>query len=70
MIGVGALLFGFMTIQFAPKFARRVIPELLSAFEPPGAVHPEAREPVTTMIDERQLGRSEVIRAIARDLAN
>jgi hypothetical protein len=27
--------------------------------------HPEALEPVRTLIDERQLGRSEVVREIA-----
>lgn len=33
-------------------------------------VHPEAAEPVTTRINERQLGRSEVIREISRGKMN
>lgn len=32
--------------------------------------HPEGAEPITTAIDERQLGRSEVVRAVARGSRN
>lgn len=71
--GIGAALLGYMTYRYMPKLSEKVIPILVSAFTPPPGYqvlpfqpyHPEAVEPLETRIDERQLGRSEVIREIA-----
>lgn len=66
--GVGAILFGYAVSKYAPNLAGRVIPLLVSAFTPEGTqalpYHPEAAEP-RTPIDERQFGRSEVVRAVS-----
>lgn len=75
LLGIGAAVFGLGVMKYAPKMAGTVIPVLISAFTPRLAAripvfHPEAAEPVRTVIDERQLGRSEVIRAIARPWGN
>jgi len=76
LLGLGAVVFGYGVIKYAPDMAGRVLPLLVSAFTPkPKAVpftplHPEAAEPVRTVIDERQLGRSEMFRAVARPSGN
>lgn len=66
LMGFTAVVAGLFTMRFAPRHAHEVIPALVAAFEPPAPAHPEALEPIRTMIDERQMGRSEVIRAVAR----
>lgn len=69
--GLGALFLGCAAFKYMPKTAEKLIPILALAFQPPRAApHPEALEPTTTVIDERQLGRSEVIRAIANPKRN
>lgn len=70
LMGVTAVVAGLFTMRFAPRHAREVIPALIAVFEPPAVQHPEALEPVETKIDERQMGRSEVIRDIARGRNN
>jgi hypothetical protein len=71
MWGLGAVLLGFATVRFFPRVADTVIPCLASMFLPPvRPAHPEAAEPVTTLIDERQLGRSEVLRELANPRGN
>ena len=78
LCGLGALVLGAVAIRYSPKIAQKVIPFLVSAFTPPEGYqvvpfvpyHPEAMEPIETRIDERQLGRSEVIREIARPRGN
>jgi len=76
--GLGSLILGAAVIRFAPKTADRMIPVIISAWTPPPgfqaipfqSAHPEALEPIETKIDERQLGRSEVIREIANPKGN
>lgn len=76
LYGFGALMLGLATIRFAPKMAKTLIPILAAAFTPaPGqfpkmSYHPEGMEPIKTIIDERQLWRSEVIREIAKPKRN
>ena len=84
LLGIGALLAGYGMLKYAPQTAGTLLPALFAAFTPRpdqfrpalppplghARAHPEALEPVRTMIDERQLGRSEVFRAIARPLGN
>lgn len=70
LMGMTAVVAGLFTMRFAPRHAKEVIPALIAAFEPPAAPHPEALERIETTIDERQLGRSEVMRAIAKELRN
>lgn len=76
--GIGALFLGAATIRYAPKLAQKMIPMLVSAFTPPEGwksvpfvpYHPEGAEPIETRIDERQLGRSEVISELAHPKRN
>jgi hypothetical protein len=76
--GLGSIFLGCTAMQFAPKFAKQIMPVLLSAWTPPPgfqalsfqSAHPEALEPIQTKIDERQLGRSEVIREISKPKRN
>lgn len=76
--GIGAAILGYITYRYMPKLSEKVIPILVSAFTPPPGYralpfqtyHPEAVEPLETRIDERQLGRSEVIREIANPKRN
>lgn len=76
--GLGSLFLGAAAISLAPKAADKLIPVLMSAWTPPPGfqaipfrpAHPEALEPIETRIDERQLGRSEVIREIANPKKN
>lgn len=72
MLGLGVVVFGMATMRYAPKLAKQVVPMIPDFLQtlcrmtpalPP--LHPEVAEPVRTLIDERQLGRSEVIREIA-----
>lgn len=74
VLGFSAVLVGLASIRYFPKTAGTLIPILASMFLPPqGAqpvLHPEAAEPVRTLVDERQLGRSEVIHAIAKPGTN
>lgn len=78
LYGLGALLLGATAIRFMPKVADKIVPMLVSAFTPPPGFqalpfqphHPEAAEPIVTLIDERQLGRSEVVREIANPKGN
>lgn len=74
-VGLGVVIFGMATMRYAPRVAHKVVPMipdfLEMLFRPLLApIHPEAAEPVETMIDERQMGRSEVIRQIAKGEAN
>ncbi len=76
--GIGAFFLGAASIRFAPKLAEKMIPVLVSAFTPPEGwkpvpfmpYHPEGAEPIKTLIDERQLGRSEVISELAHPKRN
>jgi hypothetical protein len=78
MFGLGALFLGAATLRYAPKLAAKMIPMLVSAFTPPEGwqpvplvpYHPEGAEPIETLIDERQLGRSEVISELAHPKRN
>lgn len=76
--GLGSLFLGAVAMSFAPKSANKLLPMLLSAWTPPPgfkplpfqSAHPEALEAIETQIDERQLGRSEVIRELAKPKGN
>lgn len=70
MMGVAGFLGAMFTMRFAPRHASKVIPAILSVFEPQQPVHPEGREAIETRIDEHQIGRSEVIRALTKELRN
>lgn len=74
LYGMGAAVLGFALMKCRPKLANELIPVLISAFTPPEGFgkqcHLEGAEPVTTQIDERQLGRSEVISEIAHPKRN
>ena len=76
LYGMGAAVLGFALMKCRPKLANELIPVLISAFTPPEGfgkpqqLHLEAKEPITTVIDERQLGRSEVISEIAHPKRN
>jgi hypothetical protein len=77
--GLGSMILGAAAMRFAPRAAvEKILPVLVSAWTPPPgfqalpfrSAHPEALERIETRIDERQLGRSEVIREIANPKKN
>jgi hypothetical protein len=76
ILGLGSIMLGFAALKYAaPRTVETLIPLIISAWTPKGSrapafVHPEAAEPIRTEIDERQLGRSEVFRAVARPEQN
>jgi len=75
-LGMGQLLLNYACEKFLPKLqpggtaglgelTDELRAKIEASIQSELKVHPEAREPIWTSIDERQEGRSEVIRAIA-----
>lgn len=58
-----------LLMQFVGEATRFCLEKLVNCLAAK-TLHPEAAEPVTTIIDEHQLGRSEVVREVATPKKN